>query len=760
MCLTTRQVTQLEDGDIRSVALTKENVRADPEIWNKLERAEYRLVYASPEILLNKKSPFKKIMTGRNKFKDNLAAIAVDEAHSVWNTNGGYRKEYNQIGSMRAYFPKVPWVALSATIPPHVMTRCQNVCQMTIPSNVVTCKGRRTNINIMVIQKPSAKSIQPLLDLIPDDLDNIDGIPKSLVFVDSCRAARDIARQMRGRLRQVLPSANSHNAIRTYYSSIDDAKKEETHTLLRNSKARLVICTDSMSLGVNISDIERVIQWGVCNKLDLKTLVQRMGRAARDPELQALAVIYAPKSLLLKALKYPVTDFTTNHLPETFGPPDDELWEDEDENPQPTINRNLACFSLPVTQTLREMVRRFQLQMYRKAKASNISAGVQTRGTRSRSTAVRTPRRKPTDTIDPALLWFLNTTGCRHRCILSYLNYPDVFDDHAQKSWCCDNCAFAAGLDPEKNIIVGFSLQSSIVFGSNSKLPPRTATARRLPNSHFPIPATMSLLAQEDARAWRKDLYDKLVSRQVLPTTFPEDIVVPDEILDKIVTAFLKSRTIPDLADAFQFAGFDISSSILRSKDISDLFTYLNWRFESESRYPAPPDQPKPPGDTPHTPPAPPAIGESATTLDSALPETNTSVPPLSLPVALPQNKRQPIPQEGGTKKRRRPLTELKVNEQSLQVPSPSAPKMKTARKQHVDSTDSFKKTAGKTITKQSQVNRSTKLLHDSCSLSGGSQRHLRYAGCDIAKVSNELRFQRGQRIIKASQKLIEGKGN
>ena len=186
MCLTTCQVTQLEDRGIRSVALTKENVRADPEIWNKLERAEYRLIYASPEILFNKKSPFKKIMTGTNKFRDNLAAIAVDEAHSVWNTNGRYRKEYNQIGSMRTYFPKVPWVALSATIPPHVMTRCQNVCQMTIPSNVVTCKGRRTNINIMVIQKPSAKSIQPLLDLTPDDLDDTYGIPKSLVFVDSC----------------------------------------------------------------------------------------------------------------------------------------------------------------------------------------------------------------------------------------------------------------------------------------------------------------------------------------------------------------------------------------------------------------------------------------------------------------------------------------------------------------------------------------------------------------------------------------------
>jgi len=58
---------QLKPFHIPAAALTR--VKAHPGIWEKLERAEYPLVYASPEILLNAKARSRRSCV-RNKFSD------------------------------------------------------------------------------------------------------------------------------------------------------------------------------------------------------------------------------------------------------------------------------------------------------------------------------------------------------------------------------------------------------------------------------------------------------------------------------------------------------------------------------------------------------------------------------------------------------------------------------------------------------------------------------------------------------------------
>lgn len=86
--------------------------------------------------------------------------------------------------------------------------------------------------------------------------------------------------------------------VRMYYSSSDQEKKLETQTLVVKGRARFVICTESMSLGVDFSSIDRVVQWSVDEKLTIDVLMQRIGRAARDQTKQGVAIIYAPFDLL------------------------------------------------------------------------------------------------------------------------------------------------------------------------------------------------------------------------------------------------------------------------------------------------------------------------------------------------------------------------------------------------------------------------------------------------------------------------------
>jgi len=230
-------------------------------------------------------------------FRDKLTLIALDEAHTIWSYKG-FRKEFKEIHQFRIAFPNVPFAAFSATFPPHIVSYVQRILRLKLPTKIITYNGRRTNINILVAEQPSRKTFKPLLDLIPDKINAIEEIPKTFVFVDSVKTARRIAIALCRKFRKQGTNFDSYKAIRCYYSCIDSPTKDATHRFVKMGDTRIVICTDSLSLGVDFPDIEKVIQWGVDDKLDLDTLVQRIGRAARNQELQGVGLIYAPIDLL------------------------------------------------------------------------------------------------------------------------------------------------------------------------------------------------------------------------------------------------------------------------------------------------------------------------------------------------------------------------------------------------------------------------------------------------------------------------------
>ena len=80
------QERELKQRGVSALALTAAAVKADPNIWKRLEQGEYSVIFASPEIVLAPQSHFWKHTVGRkgNEFCRRLACIAVDEAHLIW----------------------------------------------------------------------------------------------------------------------------------------------------------------------------------------------------------------------------------------------------------------------------------------------------------------------------------------------------------------------------------------------------------------------------------------------------------------------------------------------------------------------------------------------------------------------------------------------------------------------------------------------------------------------------------------------------
>ena len=323
----------------------------------------------------------------------------------------------------------------------------------------------------------------------------------------------------------------------------------------------MTVCTDSMSLGVDIRDIMRVIQWGVNDKLDLDILVQRFGHVARDPHLQGVGVIYAPKDILDPIPKYTIEQWITQ--PDEFGRISDEVNGTDDDEPEDLdfiipsyTNRNLSLFSLPVTQETERQVVKFRRHMYRRAKnAKNLrqeAAAERKPWNARRGTEVRCTKQKSVEMIDPALLWFLNTSGFRHRCILNYLQYPDVFDDSAQKSWCCDRCAISRKMDPETTVTAGVSITDSYFWvpdaASATKLKPAIAPAMPLRNVNA---VQLSPILCQDLKVWRKALWAKLASRQAIWSGCADEIVLPDIMIKKIVKAIREIHKVSDVVLVF-----------------------------------------------------------------------------------------------------------------------------------------------------------------------------------------------------------------
>jgi hypothetical protein len=171
------------------------------------------------------------------------------------------------------------------------------------------------------------------------------------------------------------------------------------------------------------------------------TLVQRIGRAARESSLLGLAIIYTPRDLLdpvtaecNKMMNVPQAASLMEDIPLDLVP--NEEWEDIVDAVPRYTDRDLCAFALPVEPETIAKVQQLRIKMYRYIDTIKDTAReVDTKQkTAKRDADRKRVKKQPIDKIEPGIIWFLNTTGCRHQCILEYMRFPDVFEDDKQQS--------------------------------------------------------------------------------------------------------------------------------------------------------------------------------------------------------------------------------------------------------------------------------------------------------------------------------------
>jgi hypothetical protein len=561
---------KMSELDISAIELSAKRIAEEPDIWKRINEGEYRIIFATEEVILDKKGSFSKEVLSRksSNFLERLALIAIDECHCLWHWQS-FRRMYAYLGNIRNSIRRVPWVCLSATLTAHSMAYVHEVCNLGRPTYRISLPLRRDNINIIIAPTPSSSNISPLYDLLRG-FNDPSKFPKTVIYIDNVDACNDVTTLLSLRL-----PANFDRSIfiRPYFGDFDEETKTEIVQSFKEGRTRIVVATDAFGLGVDIPDIIRVIQWQITERIDAAALSQRIGRCVRDRTLQGIAIVYVSEAIL-DAVKRGTWEEAWQH--ETPFRKDDSESILCEERPEDQLlvaiskQRRMNCFGIPITFENMDRLKSFTRRLYKPAaslKEAHRIAVNEAKGTRRSPLTIA-------QKIDPDLMLFLATEGCKHRALGWIFGDPEIWNN-SHKYWCCGSCIINKGNNLNDFGTAGISAglnqwnpePPSLSLGTTEEVSPMHLLQKR--------PGRITKAAKSFLLEQLRYSRDILWEAKNLPSTFPE-VVIPDKVLGMIVRRIAWIVCKEQLEWEFMRAGWDIKRTLLTSRDVDGLFLVID----------------------------------------------------------------------------------------------------------------------------------------------------------------------------------------
>ncbi|KAJ7732218.1 P-loop containing nucleoside triphosphate hydrolase protein [Mycena maculata] len=224
--------------------------------------------------------------------------VVVTNVKTLMQQDGGFSKLWKKAEFTRRLirtrptapplpYPRdIPFVLVSATLPPAVLSDVMNVLQVSPKKvEIIRRSNDRANIHLVVREmKYAMNSFMYLAFLIPDNWQPGDPLPpKFLIFFDSIADSVAAANFLRNRL-----PLEHRNKIKWFNSEMSPQLKVDESDSLKAGVTWGLNCTDSFGMGLDLPDVLLIEQWR--STCDTCTLWQRIGRAARALHLTAKAL--------------------------------------------------------------------------------------------------------------------------------------------------------------------------------------------------------------------------------------------------------------------------------------------------------------------------------------------------------------------------------------------------------------------------------------------------------------------------------------
>ncbi|HEY0046092.1 MAG TPA: RecQ family ATP-dependent DNA helicase [Flavobacterium sp.] len=266
------QVRNLEKRNIKAIALTG-GISAEEtnQLLDNCMFGNYKFLYLSPERL---QSDW--ILERIKSLPINL--IAVDEAHCVSQWGHDFRPAYLKISILKEHFPKIPFLALTASATPEVEIDILKQLEFNNPK-IFRKSFSRSNLAYMVFS-------------VEDKLFRISQILKknpqsSIVYVRNRKSCFEISNQL-----QAMGFTSAY-----YHGGLSPKDKEKFMQNWMDGKAQVMVATNAFGMGIDKADVKTVIH--VQLPENLENYYQEAGRAGRNGEKAFAILLFSPSDYLM-----------------------------------------------------------------------------------------------------------------------------------------------------------------------------------------------------------------------------------------------------------------------------------------------------------------------------------------------------------------------------------------------------------------------------------------------------------------------------
>lgn len=270
------QHQKLHRTNISSIIFDGEAVIDQKTIENAAS-GKFKAVFMTPEIIFQNKA-LKQLWT-KSRWLERLQAIVVDEAHCISNWGPEFRPEYSRIGELREWVPKrVAFIALSATLPRPILDDIKHQVRFDGDVKVINVGNDRPNVKLEVrLMQPRASNKFKELDFVLD-------FQKTIIYFESRNETVEAADYL-----QSMVDDENKKKIAPYHAISSSRHKKTTMDQFRDGEVLVMTATEAAGMGCDINDILRVVQFKCPSSITC--LVQRLGRAARDPNLKGHGIL-------------------------------------------------------------------------------------------------------------------------------------------------------------------------------------------------------------------------------------------------------------------------------------------------------------------------------------------------------------------------------------------------------------------------------------------------------------------------------------
>ena len=285
--------------------------QTDASVIQRVLQGNLDLLYISPENILNNTRYRSMLLSQR--YKENMSALVVDEAHCVktWCVNDvdvslfiynfiirgdNFRVAFSQIGDLRSIMSQnVRILALTATATSEVYKAVRNRLSLDDPA-VIGLPPSRDNIKYYVEPLPN---INVLSDLLTENLKHLClSFSKTLIFCRTIAECSLLYQTIRTKLGKDFthpcgyPDYHKFRLVEMYTraSSNDMKRKVLLSFMAVNGTLRIVIATTAFGMGIDCPDILNVVHYGP--PANLEQYAQETGRAGRNGESATALLLY------------------------------------------------------------------------------------------------------------------------------------------------------------------------------------------------------------------------------------------------------------------------------------------------------------------------------------------------------------------------------------------------------------------------------------------------------------------------------------